>query len=50
MGWRCAAAGTSSCPVFGGYTDWAISLHEYYAVFGKRTTEPEPTRLAKPAT
>ena len=49
MGWRCAAASTSSYPVFGDYTGWAISLHEIYAVVGKMTTEPESTQLAAPA-
>jgi hypothetical protein len=50
IGWRCAAASTSSYPVFGDYTGWAISLHEIYAVVGKMTTEPESTQLAAPAT
>jgi hypothetical protein len=50
MGWRCAAARTSSYPVFGGYTGWASSLHEIYAVVGEMTTEPESTQLAAPAT
>jgi hypothetical protein len=50
MGWRCAAS-TASYPVFGGYTDWASSLHEIYdAVVGEMTTEPESTQLAAPAT
>jgi len=50
MGWRCAAASTSSYPVFGDHAGWAISLHEIYAVIGKMTTEPESTQLAAPAT
>ena len=50
MGWRCAAASTSSYPVFGYYTGLASSLHEIYAVVGKMTTEPESTQLGAPAT
>jgi hypothetical protein len=50
MGWHCAAASTSSYPVFGDYTGWEILPHEIYAVVGKRTTEPESTQLAAPAT
>ena len=49
MGWRCAAS-TSSYPVFGDSTGWAISLHEISAVVGKMTTESESTRLGEPAT
>jgi hypothetical protein len=37
-------------PGIRGYTDWAISLHEIYAVVAKMTTEPESTQLAAPAT